>query len=63
MGQGAQVGAGDAVNWVGLGLVGLGLVVMGMGVLDRRWGNASWRSRFLTGLAVAAGGLYFLVNG
>jgi len=44
------------MNWVGLGLIGLGL-------LDRRWGNVSWRSRFLTGLAVAAGGLYFLVTG
>jgi len=51
------------MNWVGLGLVGLGLLVMGMGVLDRRWGNASWRARFLTGLAVAVGGLYFLVRG
>jgi len=51
------------MNWVGLGLVGLGVVVMGMGLLDRRWGNASWRARFLTGMAVAVGGLYFLVTG
>ena len=51
------------MKWEGAGLIGLGLVVMGMGLLDRRWGNASWRSRFLTGLAVAAGGLYFLVKG
>ena len=40
----------------------LGLVVVGMGLLDRRWGNAGWRVRFLTGLAVAGGGLYFLLR-
>ncbi|HLE05665.1 MAG TPA: hypothetical protein VI729_13760 [Anaerolineales bacterium] len=47
---------------LGIGLLLLGLVVVGMGLLDRRWGNAGWRVRFLTGLAVAGGGLYFLLR-
>jgi hypothetical protein len=40
----------------------LGLVVAGMGLLDHRWGNAGWRVRVLTGLSVAAGGVYFLLR-
>lgn len=46
----------------GIGLLVLGLVVVGMGFLDRRWGNTGWRLRMLTGLAVAAGGLYFMLR-
>jgi len=50
------------VTALGIGLLLLGLVVVGMGLLDRRWGNAGWRVRFLMGLAVAGGGLYFLLR-
>ena len=47
---------------LGIGLLVLGLIVVGMGLLDRRWGNTGWRLRVLTGLAVASGGLYFLLR-
>jgi hypothetical membrane protein len=47
----------------GIGLLLLGVMVIGMGILDRRWGNPSWRVRILTGLAAALGGLYFLLRG
>jgi hypothetical protein len=50
------------VNALGIGLLVLGLIVVGMGLLDRRWGNAGWRLRVLTGLAVAGGGMYFLLR-
>jgi hypothetical protein len=50
------------VNVLGIGLLVLGLIVVGMGLLDWRWGNRGWRLRVLTGLAVAAGGLYFLLQ-
>jgi len=50
------------VNLLGIGLLVLGLIVVGMGLLDRRWGNAGWRLRVLTGLSVAAGGVYFLLR-
>lgn len=50
------------MNVLGIGLLLLGLIVVGMGLLDRRWGNTGWRLRVLTGLAVATGGVYFLLR-
>ncbi len=48
---------------LGAGLIILGLIVVLMGLLDLRWGNAGWRTRLLTGLLVASGGIYFLARG
>jgi hypothetical membrane protein len=50
------------MTWWGWGLLILGLMVIGMGLLDRRWGNKGWQLRFLTGLAVALAGLYYLLT-
>ena len=47
----------------GAGLIILGSIVVVMGILDLRWGNTGWRTRLLTGLLVASGGVYFLVRG
>jgi hypothetical protein len=47
---------------LGIVLLVIGVIVVAMGILDLRWGNSGWRLRVLTGLVVAAGGLYFLLR-
>ncbi|MEW6568805.1 MAG: hypothetical protein AB1449_11705 [Chloroflexota bacterium] len=46
----------------GFGLIALGLLVAGMGLLDRRWGRRRWLGRFLTGIAIALGGLSLVLS-
>ncbi|MGD8760378.1 MAG: hypothetical protein PVJ07_09020 [Anaerolineales bacterium] len=45
-----------------IGLLGMGVLVVVMGLLDRKWGNASWRVRVLTGCVITLGGVYLLLT-